>query len=69
MKMNTDKLKARLGERRTITKFALIPIQIEEEVRWLEKVTLIQEVRPVDVGGSMQWGKFKHYWCDLEFVK
>lgn len=31
-----------VGDERTITKFALVPIKIREEIRWLEKVRIFQ---------------------------
>jgi hypothetical protein len=31
---------------RIITRFALFPIRIQNEIRWLEKVTIKQEYRP-----------------------
>ena len=37
------KPKPQTGDKRTIKKFALLPIIINEEVRWLEFVTIYQE--------------------------
>ena len=33
------------GDKKTVTKFAFFPIQIDNEVRWLEKVTIEMEYR------------------------
>jgi hypothetical protein len=33
------------GDRKTVTKFALFPIKIENEMRWLEYVTMVLEFR------------------------
>lgn len=50
------------GEVRYITKFALLPIQIENEVRWLEKCHIKQVYRPLL--GLVFVGR----WCDDEFM-
>lgn len=35
--------KPTMGDKKIVTKFALFPIQIKHEVRWLEKVTIEME--------------------------
>lgn len=43
------------GDRRTITKFAIFPIKIGREIRWLERVTLEQ-----------RYGVCS--WCNINFI-
>jgi len=38
---------AKLGERRTSSWFALLPVTIEGETRWLENVTVVWELMSV----------------------
>jgi len=62
-----DKLIGRSGEERIVTKFLFFPKKLRNEWRWLEKASILQRVRRVDVGGSMQWGKYKHQWRDIQW--
>lgn len=68
MKFKVDRLKDQLGEQRIITKFLLFPKSIGNDIRWLEKATILQEVMPIDVGGSMEWGNYRHRWVDVSFL-
>ena len=67
MKWLYDKLINRSGEERVITKFLLFPKKIHNEWRWLEKVFIRQKVIRMDVGGSMEWGKYKHQWQSIKW--
>lgn len=64
MRKNLNPLKIRLGSKRLVTKFLWFPKIINEELRWLETSTIIQQVINVDVGGSDEWGKHKAMWVD-----
>ena len=59
-----DKLLGREGETRIITKFLFFPKKLDNERKWLEKAHILQKVCKVDIGGSMEWGKYKHKWRD-----
>lgn len=53
------------GERRTVTKFLWFPLEINKEVRWLEKATYIEEYDRFYLGGEyyyMDWNPIK--WVD-----
>ena len=67
MKWLYDKLIAKVGVERIITKFLLFPKKLDNEWRWLEKASIRQKVMKMDVGGSMQWGKYKHQWRDIRW--
>lgn len=41
--MRWYKHKPKMGDKKIVTKFALFPIEIDNEVRWLEKVTIEME--------------------------
>jgi len=64
MRWLRDKLLGRQDEERTITKFLLFPKKIGNEWRWLEKASIHQRVERIDVGGSMEYGRYKHRWID-----
>jgi hypothetical protein len=49
----------RLNQQRTKTWFAIFPITIKGETRWLEKVTVLQEWYAPD----KQWG-----WYNIKFI-
>jgi len=68
MKIQLRKLKSRLGEQRVIEKFLWLPVQIGDDIRWLERVRIVQEVIEVDVGGSMEWGNYAYKWLNVKFV-
>lgn len=57
MRWKTPKYKE--GDTRTRTWFALIPVTIKEETRWLERVTVIQTL--VSCG-------YDYEWVDSQFV-
>lgn len=50
------------GDRRTIKKFAILPIKIDNEIRWLETVYIFQICNVV-----YSFGSYKHYWKSIEF--
>jgi len=63
-------LKSRLGERRSIWKFLLLPRRFESKHwRWLEHAEIIEEVCKVDVGGSMEWGNYAYQWREVGFAE
>lgn len=57
-----------VGQIRHKTKFLLFPKKIGDEWRWLEKATYEQTVEALDIGGSMEWGKYKNCWCDTKWI-
>ena len=62
-----DKLIGRNGDERIKGKFLLFPKKLKNEWRWLEKAYILQRVMKMDVGGSMQWGKYKCQWRDIRW--
>ena len=53
------------GERRTVTKFLWFPLEINKEVRWLEKTTYVEEYDRFYFCGEyyyMDWNPIK--WVD-----
>lgn len=54
------KNKYRNGDRRTITEFALFPIEINKEVRWLEFVSITQKY-------NLNFYSNTGWWCDIHF--
>lgn len=49
------------GDQRIYIFFALFPVCIDGDVRWLERVSVLQEFRIEDSGSGP-------YWKNLEFV-
>ena len=68
MKWLSDPLEDKEGNQRVIEKFLWFPIKISGEWRWLEKCKILQEIRACDIGGSMEWGKYKRYWINIEWI-
>ena len=50
----------RLGDEKVVTKFLLLPLWIDFETRWLERVTIRHRVCPTQYGGTE--------WRPIEFV-
>ena len=46
------RLKNKIGSTRKITRFLVFPLTLENETRWLEIVTILQELDYVDVLNS-----------------
>ena len=65
MRWLKDPLKCDHGKQRIIRKFLYLPKCIDGERRWLEACYIVQEVDTFDIGGSMEWGKYKNYWTDI----
>lgn len=62
-------LKDRLGEKRTVNKFLWYPRYLgQTRWRWLERAQIVEEIREVDIGGSMQWGYYSYEWRERGFV-
>jgi hypothetical protein len=53
------KLKKRLGESKTVIRFLFVPKAIDEEVRWLEIVTIEKKIIE---------GKRRYYWKSTKFI-
>ena len=68
MRWSTDPLSKKAMETRIVEKFLWFPKCIGTEWRWWERVKIKQMVRTIDVGGSMQFGRYKHKWCDMSWV-
>jgi hypothetical protein len=68
MRVETNALEKHVGEQRVIEKFLWFPVVISGEWRWLERATIVQEVALFDVGGSMEWGRFKAGWCNKDWA-
>lgn len=54
-----------IGDIRTIKKFAILPIRIEFEVRWLEKVRIHQEYKGFFSKSERGW---IYYWDNIAFI-
>jgi len=67
MRWKKDPLENREFDKRIIEKFLWFPKCLNGEWRWLEKALINQEVLKVDVGGTMEWGKYKHKWIDRKW--
>ena len=61
-------LKHREGETRIVTKFLLFPRCFGGQTRWLEKADIVEEVKKIDVGGSMEWGNYAWRWHEIAFA-
>jgi hypothetical protein len=57
-----------VGQERVISKFLLFPKKLGKEIRWFECAKIRQKVIALDVGGSMEWGKYKNSWVDVEWI-
>jgi hypothetical protein len=60
--LNGEELISRINETRIIEKFLLFPKTINHELRWLEHVKIKQKICAIDIGGSMEYGKYKYAW-------
>ena len=69
MKWNRDPLRNRLGEKRVIEKFLWVPTRIGNVWKWLEKAQIEQQALKVDIGGSMEWGKYKVKWRNITWIE
>jgi len=56
-----------VGQLRVKNCFLWLPKKINNEIRWLEKASIKQISKKMDVGGSCEWGKYEIVWEDLEF--
>ena len=60
-----------VGDRRVVSRFALLPVTINGETRWLEWVDILQELREVeggygDLNGASRWVETK--FVNVEFL-
>jgi len=64
-------LKDREGDKRVRRKFLLLPRQFGDgkEWRWLEYAHIIEQVCRVDVGGSMEWGRYAWAWVEVGYAE
>jgi hypothetical protein len=53
-----SKANAKDGDERTITKFLLFPVEIDNETRWLEKATILQKMNCWSYGDDWENVKF-----------
>ena len=58
-------LKDRVGDARTVTKFLWWPKTIGRKVRWLETVSVRQEVKKLILRGDVS---YEYRWMDIIFV-
>lgn len=68
MKYIPSHKKLHVGQVREKEKFILFPKKIGNEWRWLEKAKYEQKVFTVDVGGSMEWGKYRNMWFATKWL-
>ena len=63
-------LKDREGEKRISRKFALLPRHFKQQKtgKWLEYIYVKEKIMKVDVGGSMEWGKYAWEWVEYDFA-
>ena len=59
--------KSSLGKERIIETFLWFPLRLGTQWRWLERVRIFQKVLEIDVGGSMEWGKYAYRWCNIRW--
>lgn len=64
-----EALKQSVGRTRVVEKFLFFPKLLDNEIRWLERSKILQMVLAHDVGGSMEWGKYKYKWVDIEWTE
>ena len=69
MRWFKDPLKDNVGDIRIIKRFLWFPKCIKGECRWLERARFSQRIDKVDVGGSMEWGNYKHKWRNMSWEK
>jgi hypothetical protein len=63
MRWKSQKLiKADLGRLRVRRKFLLWPRKFGRTWHWLQYVNVVEKVMQIDVGGSMEWGKYAYEW-------
>lgn len=67
MRFYSKRQNLEVGDTRIIQRFLLLPKKINGETRWLEPAIIVQEVVEIDVGGSMEWGKYQKSWRDREW--
>lgn len=58
----------KLDDERTITKFLLFPVCINNEMRWLEKATIKQKFKRIDKELENGEWCFSIGWKDIEFI-
>jgi hypothetical protein len=68
MRWKKDPLLKHKGKERIVRKFLWFPTRIDNDCRWWEHAYIMQRVMPVDVGGSMEWGRYKHYWINIRWA-
>jgi len=68
MRWLRDPLIDDLDQERKVRKFLWFPKRLDNEWRWLETAIVKQKVMAIDVGGSMEWGRYKNKWIDIEWV-
>lgn len=62
------KLKYQEGQVRDVKKFLWYPRSFDtKEWRFFETAIIIEKVMKVDIGGSMQWGKYAWKWVEIGF--
>lgn len=64
----TNNAKHKVGDKRIVKCFLVVPTCIDEEWRCFGTAYIEQEVFAVDVGGSMEWGKYKNMWRDQHWA-
>lgn len=61
-------LKSRQNESRVVRKFLWWPRRFDSgHWRWLEFAYIEEEILRIDVGGSMEWGRYAYAWCETGF--
>ena len=58
-----------VGTQCVIKKFLLLPRRLgSKHWRWLEYAYIVYEICEVDIGGSMEWGKYAYQWREVGFA-
>ena len=68
MRWKDDPLEDRFGDVRIVKKFLVFPKKLDDEWRWWETAYIVEKVCKMNVGGSMEWGKYKHYWREIHWL-
>ena len=67
MKIKMNKLKNSLGKTRVVKKFLFLPKILDDELIWLEKVKIIQQVCEINIGSNTEYEKYKYRWRDMKW--
>lgn len=56
------------GKIRLVHRFLWFPTKLNGTYRWWSKEYIVQVVAKRDVGGTMEWGHYKYFWTDYDWL-